>query len=75
MSIGQSLIKNELLSVKQARTVAHDLRLLSEKGIWNQPDWAKEVAEFLEVAETSLALQVVGWRAAARVLMLVGEGQ
>lgn len=68
ISIGQLIINEELLSADQARTVVRDLRLLDEKGI--EPDWAEEVAARLEVSKSSLPVQVMAWRAAARVLIL-----
>jgi hypothetical protein len=62
--IGQKIIKQKLLTTQEANTVSNDLIQL-ETGVWDVPDWAKEVGNHYEVGAAHSVVQLAGWKAVA----------
>jgi len=65
-TIGQRIISNTTLSVEQADKVCRDLDQLETTGIWNLPEWSKELAEHYQISEAHSVIQLAGWKAAAK---------
>ena len=61
------MIENALLTIKEASEVHSDIETLEKEGVWDAPEWAKELADHYGLcgcADPMISLIV--WRAVAK---------
>lgn len=75
MTIGQKIVKNQILGLGEAHLVLDDLTTLEKEGCWKSPEWATELSKYYMVSKASACVREAAWRAIAKAFLEAYDGE